>query len=67
MTNAQQIAKTRRANNMRYAQSLREKVYGRKEALSLPKGWRLWEFSSRGPAALLVTRRGSRKWIPFTW
>jgi hypothetical protein len=67
MTNAQQIAKTRRQNSRRYARSLRERVYGRKEVLSPPKGWRLYHFSESGPAALLVTRRGSRKWVPFTY
>ena len=67
MTNAQQIFATRRKNAVRYARSIGDRVYGRKEALNLPKGWRCWEFSSRGPAALLVTRRGSRKWVPFTY
>jgi hypothetical protein len=67
MTNAQQIFATRRKNALRYARSLKERVYGRKETLSLPRGWRLCHFSESGPSALLVTRRGSRKWIPFTY
>ena len=67
MTNAQQIAKTRRTNSLRYARSLKGRAYGRKEALSLPRGWRLYHFSESGPAALLVTRRGSKRWIPFTY